>query len=113
MMLHERLSFPKFPKTRRILICDAEWKTIERRYTSVTVRTIPMSMHFWAMSCQSMNWMAPLGHCSAQRPQLMHFVEVRLSVSMRGMFHGQACAHMPQPMQRSLSTMRAPFSSLT
>lgn len=84
-----------------------------RRYTSVTVRTTPMSMHFWAMSCQSMNWMAPLGHCSAQRPQLMHFVEVRLSVSMRGMFHGHACEHMPQPMHMSLSTMRAPFSSLT
>ncbi len=64
-----------------------------RRYTSVTVRTTPMSMHFWAMSCQSMNWMAPLGHCSAQRPQLMHFVEVRLSMSMRGMFHGHACEH--------------------
>ena len=38
--------------------------------------------------------------------------EVRLSMSMRGMFHGHAC-DMPQPMHMSLSTMRAPFSSLT
>ena len=69
-------------------------------------------MTFCAMSSQSMNLMAPFGHCSAQRPQLTHLVDTRLSESTRGMFHGQAEAHMPQPMQRSASTMRAPLSSL-
>lgn len=42
----------------------------------VAVETTPSSMAFWAISSQSMNLMAPLGHCSAQRPQEMHLVDV-------------------------------------
>ena len=73
---------------------------------------MPSSMIFCAISCQSMNWMAPLGHCSAQRPQEMHFVDTPVSVSTRGMFQGHAWLHMPQPMHFLVSTVRAPvFSS--
>ena len=45
-----------------------------------------------------MNLMAPFGHCSAQRPHEMHFVDTPVSLSTRGMFHGHAWLHMPQPM---------------
>ena len=41
----------------------------------------------------------------------MHFVETPVSLSTRGMFHGHACEHMPQPMHFSASTVRAPDSS--
>ena len=69
-------------------------------------------MTFCAISSQSMNLMAPFGHCSAQRPHEMYFVDTPVSESTTGMFHGHAWLHMPQPMQRSASTLRAPdFSS--
>ena len=79
--------------------------------TRVVVLTTPWSMTFCAISSQSMNLMAPFGHCSAQRPHEMHFVDTPVSLSTRGMFHGHAWLHMPQPMHFFVSTVRAPDSS--
>ena len=52
---------------------------ITYRPCAYTVETSPLSMHSCAISIQSMNWMAPFGHCSAQRPHDTHFVETPVS----------------------------------
>ena len=84
-----------------------------QRYTrndyavTAVVVTMPSSMAFCAISFQSTNWMAPLGHCSAQRPQAMHFVDTPVWCR-RGHVPGASLADMPQPMHVLVSTTRAP-----
>ena len=41
----------------------------------------------------------------------MHFVDTPVSLSTRGMFHGHAWLHMPQPMHFSSSMDMRPVSA--